>query len=603
MEEEFLKEYFENELYLQNPPLIMKKFIEQCKKFNIYLIQDELELYEKLGIFKPIFRIKYQKDKLFDDFRYFEFSKEGKHELLNALHKNQIFIPNDDNFIAYSDFKNEDYLIENYYSIFQIEHIYKIRTKFVIQKNILFNYDKKNFEMWKNEYVSFFQKKFSSYKKKLYFLLNISRLYYPPSKHDFKIFIINPSDNTWFEDKNKFRVTKILEKYGYNYEDIISFIREFFIRYEELTGTKNNRKEWILFYEYLNIDYKLNLEKNAGLGYYYLSLIWMLKSFLDDYSKETRKKININIFSIHRDDENKYDSLFYLSNKLKLNYQPSIILFVEGKSEVKMFKKLFKWRLGYYPEECGIDIISFDGVTKLFSTYDDSKKLKELIIQIRKNTYGKNLGLNNEEYDNLNEIINNLEKLDILISNWSSFISYNLSKWYIIPFFVSDDEGKVWNFLNNEKIIHFQGKKYDFPEEWYYVWGKSNNYVPFNGNDIELANFSDLEISNVLNKLINEDISVSNITALRNKNKSINQVQNSKFKKEIKRKKVEIIVKLTENLIKEFEKNHDETIFNRPIFVLLNKINELNFHKNNPTNKEDKELFDKTIINILEGCR
>lgn len=600
MEEKFLREYIEKEMYLQNPPLKMDKFLKLCNKYDISLSRKELELYEKIGIFKPIFRIKYFKHEIFNDFNYFNFSKKEKEELLRALTENRIFVPNDDNFFEYGKFETNDEKIINYYSNFQIELIYDIHIHFKYPRNILLEENKEFLENYKNHWIKLLSDTYCVDNKWLTFLLSISRLYYPRSQHDFKIFKLNSEDKSWYDDRNKFSTVDLLKKYSYSYEDISQSMNRYLDKFRNLMGIKRSDEDWFLFYEYLNRDYKLKLEKTTGLAYYFFSLALMLKFFLEDYFIETSKEIDYNRYAIFN-KENKYDSLFYLSNKFKMNYQPSLIIFVEGNSEVEVLNKLFKWYYGYKPEERGIDIISFDGVTKLISTYDDAQKLKELIIKIRKNTRGKNLVLTDEEYKDLNQIINNLTDLDILFSNWSSFISYNLSKWYIVPFFVSDDEGDVWNFLNSKKIIHFKNDNYDFPKKWYYVWGRSNDYLPFKGKDIELANFSDLEISNVLKELIDKEISVSNITAIRNNNKGINQVQNSRFKKEIKRKKVEILDTLVDNLIDKYEKTGDKLIFKRPIFDLLDKIDDLNYFKNNPLDKYHKELFDETLKNILEG--
>lgn len=63
MNYEFLKYYFKKELYVENPPLNMKNFIEFCDKRGIKLTQDKLEKFEKNGWFYPIFRVKDFKNK------------------------------------------------------------------------------------------------------------------------------------------------------------------------------------------------------------------------------------------------------------------------------------------------------------------------------------------------------------------------------------------------------------------------------------------------------------------------------------------------------------------------------------------------------------
>lgn len=47
MNTRFLNCYFEKELYLQNPPMNMKNFIDFCKKRGIKIDQSKLEYLEK----------------------------------------------------------------------------------------------------------------------------------------------------------------------------------------------------------------------------------------------------------------------------------------------------------------------------------------------------------------------------------------------------------------------------------------------------------------------------------------------------------------------------------------------------------------------------
>ena len=57
MNSEFLKYYIETELYLQNSPMNMKKFIDFCKKRGIKIDDKKLEDLEEKKLFYPIFRV------------------------------------------------------------------------------------------------------------------------------------------------------------------------------------------------------------------------------------------------------------------------------------------------------------------------------------------------------------------------------------------------------------------------------------------------------------------------------------------------------------------------------------------------------------------
>lgn len=64
MNYEFLKYYFKKELYVENPPLNMKNFIEFCDKRGIKLTQDKLEKFEKMVGFIQFLELKISKTNL-----------------------------------------------------------------------------------------------------------------------------------------------------------------------------------------------------------------------------------------------------------------------------------------------------------------------------------------------------------------------------------------------------------------------------------------------------------------------------------------------------------------------------------------------------------
>lgn len=57
MNSKFLMHYFEKDMYLQNPPLNIKKFIDFCKKCGIKINDKKLEELEEKNLFYPIFRV------------------------------------------------------------------------------------------------------------------------------------------------------------------------------------------------------------------------------------------------------------------------------------------------------------------------------------------------------------------------------------------------------------------------------------------------------------------------------------------------------------------------------------------------------------------
>jgi len=287
--------------------------------------------------------------------------------------------------------------------------------------------------------------------------------------------------------------------------------------------------------------------------------------FYIDWNDKTfcfnEKKLNVKNFY-----HDKYKRLFYLSNSFKLDYQPRVIVFVEGKTEEEILPKIFKWYYGTMPDSLGIEFIDFKGVDQLLSTSKNAEELRDFLIDIQIKT--KQKGLSNKERETLNQIIRNLKKVDIVISNWTSFLSYNLEKWQILPFFLSDNEGNVKHFLEAGAPIRFKGKNYNIPQEWRFLWGVDNHNIPFMGDNYELANFSDHEIATAINEILESDIKEEKIQELRISERGINNVLDPGIKKN----KIEINKKLFSNMVANYKKDKDDSLFKKPIFNVINKI-------------------------------
>jgi len=110
--------------------------------------------------------------------------------------------------------------------------------------------------------------------------------------------------------------------------------------------------------------------------------------FYIDWNDKTicfnEKKLNVKNFY-----HDKYKRLFYLSNSFKLDYQPRVIVFVEGKTEEKILPKIFKWYYGTTPDNLGIEFIDFKGVDQLLSTSKNAEKLRKLLVDIEINVKQK----------------------------------------------------------------------------------------------------------------------------------------------------------------------------------------------------------------------
>ena len=289
--------------------------------------------------------------------------------------------------------------------------------------------------------------------------------------------------------------------------------------------------------------------------------------FYIDWNDKTicfdEKKLNVKNFY-----HDKYKRLFYLSNSFKLDYQPRVIVFVEGKTEEKILPRIFKWHYGTTPDSLGIEFIDFKGVDRLLSTSKNAEKLRKLLVDIEINV--KQKIKSNENKKTLNKLIKDFKKVDIVTSNWTSFLSYNLEKWQIFPFFLSDNEGNIKHFLQAETPISFMGKNYNVPQEWYYLWGVDNQNTPFTGDNFELANFSNHEITTAIKEILESAVEDEEVQKLREIKKGINALG-----PEVKYKKIEINEKLVDNMFNNYEKDQDDSSLKRPIFKVIKKITDL----------------------------
>jgi len=289
--------------------------------------------------------------------------------------------------------------------------------------------------------------------------------------------------------------------------------------------------------------------------------------FYIDWNDKTicfdEKKLNVKNFY-----HDKYKRLFYLSNSFKLDYQPRVIVFVEGKTEEKILPRIFKWHYGTTPDSLGIEFIDFKGVDQLLSTSKNAEKLRKLLVDIEINV--KQKIKSNENKKTLNKLIKDFKKVDIVTSNWTSFLSYNLEKWQIFPFFLSDNEGNIKHFLQAETPISFMGKNYNVPQEWYYLWGVDNQNTPFTGDNFELANFSNHEITTAIKEILESAVEDEEVQKLREIKKGINALG-----PEVKYKKNEINEKLVDNMFNNYEKDQDDSSLKRPIFKVIKKITDL----------------------------
>ncbi|MBU1885687.1 hypothetical protein KKE34_03720 [Patescibacteria group bacterium] len=664
----FLVDFIEQEMYLQNPPLKTDKFIEYCKKRGVNTTKEELEFFEKEKLFFPIARIdrpvgeeeriKFKKsegkeywrpakDKLQDGeteierykvkfYSTYDVFKEDiigtyhKELLKNWLEEGCIFDPTDKDFQEWNTFfgeelEHEKQKIVSFYSSFQIYWLEILKKSFSITLNFagdeikaisqfilldnrqgngsfsfqtMNDFAKKLEEITKKEpFQDFFdlenkkkilKENYQEFNKVLKFLLSVQSVYFPYTKSGGGTIQISGDDKKWHEMKRNFKLNSVLEKLDFKIEDIAKWYKIFSDEAQKRLGIK--RDDWIQLWKNIAWNEKDKLEGDTRLGIDYLQWAVMLKRIIEEDLQKEILDID-EISNIAPDDilkfepkkmdqygvllratrnkrysdqdknyyHDRYKRSFYLANDFGLDYQPRVMVFVEGKTEETIFSEIFEQYKNVKAENLGIEFVDIGGISKFFG--------QKISIKDSNGKYKKGF-----------------------ISNFNHLISYNLNKWQIIPFFIGDNENDINHLLQNGASISFNQNDYSLSKNWQYIWGVTNDNKPFQGKDFEMANFNDNEIATVLSGILPKQIKSTDVKTQRDQNKGIKQID-----AQVENCKVCVAKKLIANLFDEYDKTQDETIFERPIFKAVDKIITL-ANRNHPPVDREIELKNKEYI-------
>jgi hypothetical protein len=413
--------------------------------------------------------------------------------------------------------------------------------------------------------------------KLLKFLLSVQSVYYPYAKSGSGKIQITGDWEKWSEKRHNLKIDEILANLDLKIEEISEWYKIFSGKAQKLLGIE--RDDWIQLLKSISWDKKDKLEGNTRLGVEYLQWAVMLKRILEENLQREILDIDemtniaqgdvlkfepdhMNQFGFLRTTRNnkysdqdknyyydRHKRMFYLANDFGLDYQPRVTIFVEGKTEEKVFPEIFEKVAGNKPENVGIEFLSINGISQFFGSETSLK-----------NTQGN--------YDRK------------FISNFNHLASYNLNKWQIIPFFIGDDENNIRHLLQRGLAISFDQKHYSYPSDWQYIWGLTNNNVPFQGKDFEMANFNNDEIADVLSSIMVQEIKPSDVQAKRENGQGIKDIGN-----DVEKHKVDIAGKLIKNLYDEYEKKLDDSLLQRPIFQVIRKIRELANLNHPPVNR------------------
>lgn len=581
----FLRYYFENELYIENPPLDMKSFLDFCNKRGVSITTEKLENFEKKGWFFPIFRVKDFKENSNNIFLSLNFSQNCHDDFLQLLDENYIYLPNEKNFVEYSKFfynNTNKRKVQSYYSNFQIHHL-------------IFLLEYESSEKYLSRYLnhSFID------------LLIGTQIYSPYGRSNMRY--IKPFSKIKIYNKKleKYDLDEVLSIIGLTEDNLFEYYADICYRLEDLLGSHFAIQLW----KNISWDKKDDCIGHTRLGIEYLQWAMMLKKCIEDYlgreifdvdemdmcwediknivpsevkEGSIRAYRNENFTNeITGDYEFNLNKkrLFYLCNSLNLDYHPKIILFVEGKIEREMLPKYFEF-FGYNTQDIGIEIVDIEGIS---------------------NFYGRNIKTKdvNQKY------------LDNIVSSYKHLINFNLKKWQAIPFFIGDNENDILNRLINGKVFSINDLSENFNnfeiqdlkkeylssanDKMLKGWTKIWEY------DFELDNFIPEELKEAINEVCGTNYTLEDINKIFESCKN-GEKKGIKILEGVEDNKLLINKKLLENLIEYYNKTHDETIWQRKIFIVIDKLVNMCIFNPSPVNtKHLMKNMDELTLFIKNG--
>jgi|GEM_PF-1890690 len=599
MAKRFIDSYVQNKYFLQNPPKDRKDFIKHCQKLGLMKERALPRETREIPI-KPLleFGVAASNNMFASTFPGSPF--DARTELKALIEQGDLTSP------LFDSTHPSKHVVDQYYSSFQFIQIDKIT-------NDIF-FDEEDIESL------------------IKLSVRMQNVYMPYFRSGGKLIQMSGMDEDWQDRRIAFSLNQYLIDEKLEISSVLRWYQKLPDLAKPLLGIPRSDSNWLELWTNIDWSKKEALEGDVRRGVEYLQWAVMLKLVLQDYKQaevldideidnlvpeqildyvpsEMDQRATLlrawrNYYFTDHDTgvnyyHDKYRRLNYLANSFRLEYQPKVILFVEGPIEVKVLPIIFEAYVGL-PGYFGIEIKSLDGVDNLKTTHDDIMRLKVLMKQLNSKINQK--VASKDEEKELKQLIKRLERVEIITSNWEAFINFNLEKWQAIPFFLADNEGQLQRVLNTAKVLKYQGHNMDVPVEWQFLWGTTNSQTPWVGDSFEMANFSNDEISHALKELYNDSVPLDDIQNLRDTRKGLGKLIDDLNRQDPtkKRIKLDVAASLAKDMIK-LHKENQNLEFNRPVFEAINRVRKIAALNHSPTNMIGEARNREAILKQIDG--
>lgn len=478
----------ENEFFITCQLLRADDFIKYCTERDISVSNEELERFEKLGLFYPFVRVQYPKIKnkieYVNDgkqYKYLGILKDGEEWLgdtkeeyaqfsfekdyaLSWFKDGYVWEPSSRPFQEWKTFRDDKGYrqIESFYSIFQCYELKfllsLLRTKVAAESLLDNDTAIKSICDWAKREVDYCKKRANKEDGFVYICQILSNRYYPQTQTDQRSLSITYSalshhDWDWDGYCRNWNAKAVLDELKIDINEIEN-LQKIIARTAEFIDPL---EKWYELVSFVSVDKKKKLKGDALYAQTLYAMEYMLRLFYKDLTGiELLPPDESSYFDKKKfygegivEDELKY--LEFIANQYNLNPRPKLILALEGNGEKEQIPRLSKELLGCSFPTFSIEAINIHGIGNF-----EGRKITD--------KYGA----------------------------WEKFIDYYHSKQTLV-FIILDNEGRVSTIKDKltKATSKFYPKRTVTKNEYIYIWKKN----------IEFDNFIPSEIAQAMTKL------------------------------------------------------------------------------------------------------
>jgi len=575
----------------QNPTLRTKNFIEYCEKLGLTITESDLELCVEAGLLNPT--ASDEEDRYYSTFQFYCIDCAQPYISFELDRRNSIKTSGVKVFLQ----GGKVYLKADLHLEIQIADAEALPTsgggEYKPLDHAAALEQRFRDRMSGKEALEHLQATPLKFDPFLKFLLAVEDVYMPYAKSNGRHIQVRGNMETWLQKKDDLDLKKELTDQNLGLEDLASWYKELAEQAGRILGAEG---DWLQLWRNIDWGKKEKLKGNIRRGVEYLQWALMVKRMLEDYLKREVFDVDeidnldpkdiipqdVNStdrpYGLLRDSRNKrysdatdnyyddrYKRLLYLSNDFRLNYQPTVMVFLEGSTEETILPVIFMDLFGVRHEQMGIEFVTLHGITNFFGAGGKGANKKT-------------------------------------INNFKNIMSYNLDKWQTIPFFIADNENDILTLLTTGECLHFDNKNYKLPEGWYALWGQDAEFT-LGGKDFEIANYTNKELVAAITELDGTIIvTESQIEGVRVAGDGMKQLPYP-YGERVSTLKISLAQKLYDNLKSEYLRTKDDELLKRPVFKVLRRVWNTAVLNHAPHDRV-QELANRDVIqDILEGRR